>query len=240
MLQNEKILMTGPTSGVGFPIARVLAKDNGVYGLERFGNPASRARLEAAGVHCSQADLAAGSFLPVPDDFTYVLNFAVLKTGNFDIDLRASAEGPARLMAHCRKAKAWLHCSSGAVYRDGGRTPLKETDALADSHHDIEPTYSIGKIDAEVMARFGARQWNIPTIIPRFSVPYGDNGGWPAYHVPMILSGAAIPLHPDKPNLFNPIHECDYISMIPKLFAAAAVPAVTVNLGGDPLSIEDW
>jgi hypothetical protein len=28
--------------------------------------------------------------------------------------------------------------------------------------------------------------------------------------------------------------------MIPKLLAAAAVPAVTVNLGGDPLSIEDW
>jgi nucleoside-diphosphate-sugar epimerase len=32
---------------------------------------------------------------------------------------------------------------------------------------------SISKIASESMARFGARQWNLPTVIPRLSVPYG-------------------------------------------------------------------
>ena len=242
MLKNEKILITGPASQVALPMARELAKHNAVYGLARFGDAGDRARLEALGVKCIQADLAQDSFAKVPDDFTYVLNFAVVKTSDFDYDLTANAEGPGRLMYHCRKAKAWLHCSSGGVYQYAGHHPLKETDPLGDdTHKTLLPTYSICKIAAEVMARFGARQWNIPTTIARLSVPYGNNGGWPAMHLDWMLGGSLIPVHPDKPNLFNPIHEDDYIAHIPKLLAVAAVPATITNWGGsEPVSVEDW
>jgi len=249
MLKAEKILIVGPgheqrvgglTSGVAFPIARELAKHNEVYGLARFTNAGDRIRLEAVGVNCLQADLVSDSFSKVPDDFSYVLNFAVAKTDDFDNDLAVSAEGPARLMYHCRTAKAWFQCSSGAVYECVGHEPLKETDALGDNHRNLLPTYSICKIAAEVMARFGARQWNIPTIVARFSVPYGDDGGWPAYHLEAMLAGLPIPVHPDGPNLFNPIHQDDYVALIPKLLAAAAVPALTTNLGGEPASVEQW
>ena len=43
-------------------------------------------------------------------------------------------------------------------------------------------TYSIAKIAAEAVARYGARRFELPTTIARLTVPYGDNGGWPAIH----------------------------------------------------------
>ncbi len=242
MLTQEKILITGPTSQVALPIARALAARNEVYGVARFTSLRDREQLEAFGVNCIRADLASDSFADLPDDFTYVLDFAVVKTSDFDYDLAANAEGLGRLMYHTRAAKAWLHCSSGGVYQYAKHHPLKETDPLGDdTHKSFLPTYSISKITAEVMARFGARQWNIPTTIARLSVPYGDNGGWPSMHLDWMLSGSAIPVHTDTPSVFNPIHEDDYIAHIPKLLAVASVPATIVNWGGsEPASIEEW
>lgn len=242
MLKNEKILITGPASQVGLPIARELAKHNQVYGLARFSDAKDRSRLEAFGVKCIKADLAQDTFAGVPDDFAYVLDFAVVKTDNFDSDLAANAEGLGRLMYHTRKAKAWLHCSSTAVYQYAGQRRLKETDPLGENNHrNILPTYVLCKIAAEVMARFASRQWDIPTVIARLNVPYGDNGGLPAYQLDALASGAPVALHPDKPNLFNPLHEDDYIDHIPKLLAVASVPATTTNWGGSQqVSVEDW
>ena len=241
MLRDEKILITGPTSQVAFPLARELAKHNKVYGLARFSQQEDRRRLEAVGVTCVQADMAETSFEELPRDLTYVLNFAVVKTGSFEYDLAANVESLGRLMERCRGAKAFLHCSSGAVYQPAGQHPLRESDALGDSHRILFPTYSLSKIAAESMVRFGARQWNLPAVIARLSVPYGDNGGWPWFHLMMLRAGQAIPLHPDKPNAFNPIHEDDYIAHVPKLLALASVPAVTLNWGGSELvSIEEW
>jgi UDP-glucuronate 4-epimerase len=240
MLKNEKILITGPASQVALPIARALAKHNEVHGLARFGNPADRGAMEAMGVTCIAADLAKDAFDNVPEDFTYVLDFAVLKSGNFDYDLAANAEGLGRLMYRTRKAKAWLHCSTGGVYQLDGHNPRKETDPLGDNHHAILPTYSITKIAAEAMARFAARQWNIPTTIARLNVPYGDNGGLPGYHLDAMASGSSVVAHPDKPNLFNPLHEDDYIAQLPKLLQVAAVPATVTNWGGASVSIEEW
>ncbi|MGY8806024.1 MAG: NAD-dependent epimerase/dehydratase family protein, partial [bacterium] len=36
-MKGEKILITGPTGQVAFPVAAALAEDNDVYGLARFG-----------------------------------------------------------------------------------------------------------------------------------------------------------------------------------------------------------
>jgi len=241
MLRNEKILITGPTSQVAFPLARELARENKVYGLARFSRSEDLDRLKATGVECVKLDLAEDSFAELPDDFSYVLNFAVVKSGDFDYDLAANAESVGRLMSHCRKAKAFLHCSSGAVYEYAGAQALKETDPLGDNHRVLFPTYSICKIAAESVARFGAKEWNLPTVIARFSVPYGDNGGWPWFHLLMMNAGQPIALHPEKPNLYNPIHEDDYIRHVPKLLELASVPAITLNWGGsESVSIEEW
>ncbi len=242
MLKGEKILITGPCSQVGLPVARALAPLNEVYGLARFRRRRDRVAMEELGVKCLSADLASDDFAALPDDFTYVLNFAVVKSGaqDFAYDLAANAESVGRLMAHCRAAKAWLQCSSAGVYAHAGNAPRRESDPLGDNHRVFMPTYSICKIAAETVARFAARQWNLPTTIARLSVPYGDNGGWPAFHLESIIAGEAIPLHPEQPNLFNPIHEEDYVRQIPRLLAVAGVPATTVNWGGEPASLEDW
>lgn len=240
-LKNEKILITGAAGQVAFPIARYLARDNEVHGLGRFSRAQDRERLERLGVTCFAADLGQDSFVDLPDDFTYVLNFASTRTGDFDIDLQANAEGAGRILYHCRRAKAWLHCSSAAVYAAAGNRPLKETAPLGDSRRNFLPTYSLGKITAEVMVRFAARQWGVPTTIARLNVAYGNNGGLPAHHLDAILAGKPILLIPEKPNLRSLLHEDDYIAQIPKLLAAASVPATIVNWGGsEPASIEDW
>jgi nucleoside-diphosphate-sugar epimerase len=241
MLENAKILLTGPTSQVALPLALSLAKDHRLTGLARFGDAKARERLEAAGVRCVALDLSDDPLDDLDADFDYVLHFAVVKTGDFDHDLRANVEGLGRLLSHCRKARAVLHCSSGGVYAPPGHTPAKETDPLGDNHHGMMPTYSIAKIAAESMARFAAREWSLPTTIARFSVPYGDNGGWPWYHLMMMKSGVPIPVHPDAPNVFSPIHEDDYIAQVPGMLDVASVPATTVNwAGNDVVSIEEW
>jgi nucleoside-diphosphate-sugar epimerase len=243
MLQGDRILVTGGTGQVGFPVARALARTNEVWVLGRFRNEDDRARIEGIGAKCLAADLLEDSLDSVPEDFTYVLNFAVSKSADasFDRDLAANAEALGRLMYRTRRARAFLHCSTTGVYQPAGHHALVETDPLGDNHRVILPTYSICKIAAEAMARFSARQWAMPTTIARLCVPYGDNGGWPWFHLQMMVAGQPIPVHPEQPNLFNPIHEDDIVAHVPKLLAAARVPATIVNWGGsEAASIEDW
>ncbi len=242
VLEDNRILITGVTSQVALPVARELAKKNEVFGLARFRKAEDRERIEALGVTCVRADLSE-RLDSVPADVDYVLNFAVAKSPNadFDYDLSANAESVGRLMAHCRDAKAFLHSSSAAVYQGAGHQPVRETDPLGDNHRVMMPTYSLSKIAAEVMARFGAKQWNLPTTIARFSVPYGNNGGWPWYHLMMMKAGHPIPVHIDAPSDYSPIHEDDYTAQIPKLLEIASVPATTLNWGGSEIvSIEQW
>jgi len=223
------------------PVTLALAEHNEVFGLARFSDPGARAQLEAAGVACIEANLAAGDFSAVPADVDYVLNLAVVKSNRWDIDLAANAEAAGLLMQHCQAAKAMLHCSSTGVYQPAGLHQLAETDALGDNHRVMMETYSIAKIAAEVVVRTAARQFDLPTTIARLNVPYGDNGGWPAFHLMMIEAGQPVPVHPDRPNRFNPIHEDDIIRMIPALLGAASVPATIVNWGGvQAVDLEEW
>lgn len=244
-MKGKRILITGPTGQVAKPVSIALAKDNEVFGLARFNDANAKAELEAAGIKCVKADLAAGDFSAVPTDIDYVLNLAVTKTQDFDYDIAANAEATGLLMSHCRNATAFLHCSSTAVYQPNGHHQFAETDALGDNHRvpgmSFMPTYSICKIAAEAMARFGAREYNLPTIIARLNVPYGNNGGWPWMHLEQVLAGQPIAVHPDAPSTYNPIHEDDIIASIPKLLEHASVPATIVNWGGsEATSIEEW
>ncbi|MEY8016252.1 NAD-dependent epimerase/dehydratase family protein [Mycobacterium servetii] len=240
-MRGAKILITGPTGQIATPIARALAAENEVWGIARFTDPAARERLEKAGIRCVPVNLAAGESSELPEDFEYVLNLAVAKSGHWDKDLAANAESVGLLMAHCRGAKAFLHCSSAAVYDPPGDEPRSESAALGDNHKPLFPTYSISKIAGEVVARTMARVLGVPTTIARLNVPYGDNGGWPFYHMEMMLAGIPIPVPPGGPARYNPIHEDDIIATIPKLLEVASVPATTVNWCGDQtVSIQQW
>jgi nucleoside-diphosphate-sugar epimerase len=242
-MRDQKILITGPTGQVALPVALALARANEVWGVARFSDAAARKRLEAGGVRCVAADLGDGDFRELPGDFDYVLNLAVSKSpdGSFETDLRANGEATGLLMSHCRRAKAFLHCSTTGVYQPAGHHVFRETDPLGDNHRSILPTYSIAKIATEVVARTMCRELRLPTTIARLCVPYGDNGGWPWYHLLMMRGGVPIPVHPDRPSRYTLIHEDDIIATIPGLLRAASVPATIVNWAGqEHVGIEEW
>lgn len=244
MLQDQTLVVTGATGQVGFPVAATLARQNDVVAVARFRDPAQRERLEAAGVRCVVGDLGSGQLDGVPTDPDAVLHFAVAKTNRWDADLRDNAEAVGLLMAHCRSAKAFLHCSSTGVYHDDeSQRPYAESAPLGDNHR-VSPflqTYSISKIAAEAVARTSARVWDLPTTIARLNVPYGDNGGWPAIMLDLARSGIPTEVPVGRPAAYNPIHEDDIVALLPKLLEIAAVPATIVNLAGEEtVTVQEW
>ncbi len=240
-LRDARILVTGATGQVALPVALALAADNDVTAIARFTDTAKLEQLEAAGVRCVAVDLARGDLTGVPVDFDFVCNFAVVKSNRWDVDIAGNAEAAGLLMSHCRSARAFLHCSSTGVYEAADGAPQRETDPLGDNHRVMMPTYSISKIAAEAVVRTTCRIFEVPTTIARLNVPYGDNGGWPAFHLAMIRAGRAVPVRPNGPSRYNPIHEDDIIATLPGMLAAASVPATIVNWGGDEeVSIEEW
>jgi nucleoside-diphosphate-sugar epimerase len=242
-LTDRTIVITGVTGQVARPLAVALAKGNRVVGAARFNDTAARDELRSKGVECVRVDLASGDLGNLPEDADYVLHFAVAKSNDWEADLAANLGGLASLMEHYRRARAFLHCSSTAVYRPDGHRVFEEGAPLGDNHG-VWPflrTYSICKIAAEGTARWAAQRYALPTTIARLSVPYGDNGGWPAIHLHMMLSGHAVPVHVDAPSVYHPLHADDIFAMVPRLLGAASVPAVTVNWGGsEAVSIEEW
>lgn len=240
--EDKKILITGPTSQVGIPIVERLAKIADVHAMARFSNEGDEARIADMGATTIKADMAdPKGHADVPDDFDYVINMAIVKSGDFEYDMAANSEGLGRLMYHCRGVKAFLHVSSTAVYNYEGHEPRREDAPLGDNHRAMFPTYSLSKIAAESVCRFAAQQFNIPTTIARLSVPYGDNGGWPYWQILMMQGDAPIDVHPEGPNDYNPIHADDYYEKMPYLLGCASSPATTLNFGGSQkVSVEEW
>jgi UDP-glucuronate 4-epimerase len=123
-------------------------------------------------MRCVIADLVDADFSGVPDDFDYVLNFAVVHDRDFGKALAANAEGVALLMGHRRTAKAFLHCSTTAVYQPDGHRAFAENDPLGDSQRAAGlVTYSITKIAAEAVVRATGRLLALPVTIARLNVP---------------------------------------------------------------------
>lgn len=243
MLSGEKVLFTGPTGRIGLPTVKALARDNEVWAVARFSEPSTREELTRAGVRCAALDIAEGDFSTLPADFTYAVNMATVRTDDFDWDFKVNCEATGLLMQHCRKAKAFLHVSSIAVYQPNGHQPLKETDPLGDSHRIFArmPTYSIAKIGSEVAARTAARMLGLPTTIARLAVPFGVNGGWLTEHFELMLRGKTLKVHTDAPSSYNPIYTDDIIAMIPSMLDVASVPTTIVNWGGSQQSsIQEW
>ena len=245
-LSGEKILITGPAGQIAFPLAEHLARDNEVWGIARFGDPATKDRVEAVGVRTVVGDLGDGTFGDLPDDFTYVIHFAALMAPGWDFDaaFRANAEGTGLLLSHCRKAKAALVMSTHSVYRppaDGDPWHVfPETDPLGEVNAAHAPTYSMSKIAQEAVARTCARLFDLPVTIARMNASYGVNGGLPTQHVDALLAGDPVTTR-WEPCLYSPIHQDDINAQTAALLDAATVPATIVNWAGDePVSVQDW
>ena len=158
-LQGSTIVITGVTGQVARPLAMALARDNDVIGAARFTDAAARTNSRPLGSTACRSTSCQGDVSGPPADAEYVLNFAVAKTNDWETDLAANSGGLAYLMEHHRAARAFLHCSSTAVYKPEGHRVFEEDGPLGDNHG-VWPflrTYSICKIAAEGTARWAAR-----------------------------------------------------------------------------------
>jgi len=236
-LKNEKILFAGLTGQIGYRLASYLAKNNEVWGLARFRDAGKQKQLQSEGVKTHATDLANPDFRRLPDDFTYLIHFAVYQESglDFDLALRINAEGTGLLMSHCRKARGALVMSSCAIYDlpEDPNHPVKETDPLGGPRSLHCPTYATSKMAQEAVARSTARQMGLPTTIARMNVYYGEYGGLPPWQFEWMLGGLPVPLQPNRLSVCTPIHEDDINSQVGGLLAAASVPATIVNWGGD-------
>lgn len=249
MLSDEKILITGPAGQIAFPMARDLAKDNEVWGIARFGDPATRTQVEEVGVKALAIDLADPDFSELPDDFTYVLHLAVVQTPGLDYDfaIRANAEGTGLLLQHCRKAKAALVMSTHSVYKppaDGDPWHVfPETDPLGDVNSTHSPTYSMSKIAQEAVARTCARLFDLPVTIARMNASYGPDGtgGLPIMQMDAIMAGNPVTTRWD-PCMYMPIHTDDITAQAEALLdgASATHPTIVNWAGDEPVSVQEW
>lgn len=242
MLSGEKILITGPSGRIAFGLARTLARDNEVWGIGRFGDPAARAEVEALGVTTRVADLAEGRFEDLPADFTYLLHIAADMGHDYERGLRVNAEGTGLLLEHCRKAKAALVMSTLTVYKPHPDPwyAFTEGDPIGDAGLPSPLPYSIVKIAEEAVARYCARSFGLPVTIARMGSAYGGRGGLPGHHLHAIAAGKPVRVRHD-PLPYSPIHYDDINAQVEPLLAAATVPATIVNWCGDqPVTAQEW
>jgi len=242
MLEGEKILITGPAGRIAFGIAEMLAPDNEVWGIARFSDPATRAEVEALGVTTRAIDIGDPDFGDLPSDFTYLLHIAADFGEDYERGLRVNAEGTGLLLSHCRAAKAALVMSTLTVYKPHPDPfhAFREDDPIGDQLLPNPQPYSIVKISEEAVARYCAREFELPVTIARMGSAYGNRGGLPLWHLQAIAAGNPVVARSD-PLPYSPIHYDDINAQVEALLDAASVPATIVNWAGDiPVTVQEW
>ncbi|WP_036259681.1 NAD-dependent epimerase/dehydratase family protein [Methylocapsa aurea] len=233
----RKILITGATGQVARPIAEVLAADNEVWAIGRFGDARAEEELRAKGVRTWRWSMGHDSLDGLPDDFTHVLHSAVHRgeDGDFNKAIEINTVAVGQIATHCRRAEAFIYVSTGALYArqtlDHAYTESDPIDGVAQ----WLPAYPIVKISAEGAVRAFAATLGLPTVIARLNVAYGPygHGGVPVLLYRQLLAGKAIPIPLEGQNWASLIHTDDLARQVPLLWDVASTPALIVNWGGD-------
>ena len=239
MLNKQKILISGATGKIGFPIALALAASNDVWGLARLQKQGDEEKLSRAGIRPVALDFSIGDFTLLPTDFNYVFHAAVDPgLGDWNACVKTNAHNSAELLYHCRSAMGFVYCSTGSIYAYQGQRPLTESDPPGVP---LRANYSFSKVAGESVCSWVAGRFDIPLSIIRICSTYGPEGGAPADRLEAILQGKPILLHPDAPNNYNPIYEEDYVALGIRAMEMASNPPLVVNWSGsETVSIEDY
>ena len=238
MLEGRKVLLTGLTGRIGHAIATRFAPTCELWGLARYSQPGSREAAEALGVRPVQGDYAHGSLSELPTDFDYVLHVAAdVAPKSAEEGLAANCDGAARLMMHCRGAKAFMHVSATGIYKQNPdpHHVYKETDDLGGAYGG---QYAPTKLAGEGAVRAAAMILGLPTVICRQNVQYGGRGGLIDRYLDVLVETGEAFLPPEGPLIIGPIHEDDICDVVEPSLRAATVPVTTVNWSGD--EVVDW
>jgi UDP-glucuronate 4-epimerase len=229
-LTGKRVLVTGASGLVAFPVAVELAKNNEVFALARWSDAKQKKLVEAAGAQAVSFDLANEDLSSLPGSVDVVINYAVLppKYGNLAFEVNTGATG--RLARRYRDCEAFVHGSTGSLYAYQGERPLREDDAYG--LHSAGEAYAASKIGAEYMLKHLSADYDLPVTIVRIFSFYGPRGGGVTQRVDQVSRGEPISVYPGVRNVHTPLYEDDYVE---KTIAAAGIAKVgceIINVGG--------
>ena len=161
MLDGEKILITGATGKIAFPIARALAAAQRGLGRRPAAEPRRPGQADGRRHQAGRRSTCrTGDFSALPDDFSYVFHAAV-DTGTDDWRrcVETNAQNSGELLYHCRTAKGFVFCSTGSIYGYQGQRPLTEADPPGVP---LRANYSFSKVAARVRVHLGGQALRHP------------------------------------------------------------------------------
>jgi nucleoside-diphosphate-sugar epimerase len=237
-LSGKRVLVTGASGLVAYPVVVELAKSNDVFALARFSDPEQKRGLEAAGAKTVTFDMADPDLSPLPKSVDVVINYGVLPSDHPDV-YEVNLGATARLASRYRDCEAFVHGSTASVYKYLGEQPMKESDPYG--LHATNEAYSASKIGCEYLLKQLSVDYDMPTALVRIFSFYGPRGGGPALRIDQIAAGKPVSLHPGKRNVYTPMYEDDYVEKTIASAGIAKAPAEIVNLGGcDVVTIQDY
>ena len=237
-LSGRRVLITGASGLVAFPVAVELAKNNEVFAVARFSDPRQKATLQQAGAIPIAFDLANPDLSLLPESVDVVINYGVLPPTHKDAyEVNAGAAG--RLARRYRHCEAFVHGSTGSLYEYQGERPLREDDPYG--LHSSAENYAASKIAAEFLLRHLSQDYGMPTTIVRIFSFYGPRGGGVTQRVDQVAKGLPVAVYPGVRNLHTPMYQDDYVEKTIAAASIARAPAEIINLGGtDVVTTEEY
>jgi len=228
-LSGRRVLVTGASGLVAFPVAAKLAKSNQVYAVARFSDPKQKRMLEHAGAHTIAFDLADPNLSPLPKSVDVVINYAVLPPTHKDAyEVNAGTTG--RLARRYRDCEAFVQGSTGSLYEYQGERPLREDDPYG--LHSSAENYAASKIAAEFLLKHLSVDYQLPVVMVRIFSFYGPRGGGVTQRIDQVARGEPVSVYPGVRNVHTPLYEDDYVEKTIAAASIAKVGAEIVNLGG--------
>lgn len=228
-ISNKRVLVTGASGVVAFPVARELAKNNEVIAVARYSDPEQKRMIEAAGAKALAFDLANENLSALPDSVDVVINYAVLPPFHKDAyNVNAGTTG--RLARRYQNCQAFVHGSTGSLYEYQGERALKETDPYG--LHSSAENYAASKIAAEYLLKHLSLDYELPVTMVRIFSFYGSRGGGVTQRIDQVARGEPVSIYPGVKNYHTPMYEDDYVE---KTIAAAGIAKVgteIINIGG--------
>ena len=239
MIEGARVLVTGATGRVAFPIGRRLAEaGNEVFGAARFSDPTGEERLRGVGVTPLRFELGRDDERTLPDaDYVFHAGAALnLPATEWEWQFEVNVQATGRLLRRYAQARGFVLCSTGSQYAFQDR-PFREDDPPG-VH--LGP-YSVSKTAAEQVVQLLSREQGTPCTIIRVFSTYGPEGGTPIDRIERMLAGKPVVLYKDAPNMYTPIHEDDYVALGIRALEVGASPPVVTNYGGsESVSAEDY
>jgi nucleoside-diphosphate-sugar epimerase len=229
-LSGKRVLVTGASGLVALPVAAELAKNNEVYAVARYSDPAQKRLLDDAGANTVAFDLAEPDLSPLPRSVDVVINYAVLPPnfGNLAYEVNTAATG--RLARRYRDCEAFVHGSTGSLYQYQGERPLREDDPYG--LHSAGENYAASKIGAEYLLKHLSEDYGLPVVMVRIFSFYGPRGGGVTQRVDQVARGEPVSVYPGVRNVHTPLYEDDYVEKTIAAAGIAKVGAEIVNVGG--------